>query len=134
MPVRGLDHVAITCIDPEATVDFYKRVLHATTHFEDLWRAGEIPVVLLQVGGSRLSIHSAEAPAEPHARVPMSGSGDICFRWDGPIVEAERMLLDQDVEIVLGPVDRPAADGKPGQSVYFRDPDGNLIELLTTDV
>lgn len=134
MPIRGLDHVAITCADPEATLEFYKRVLGATTHFEALWRAGEIPVVLLQVGQSRLSVHSAAAPAEPHARVPMPGSEDMCFRWDGTIIEAERMLLDQDVEIVLGPVDRPAADGKPGQSVYFRDPDGNLVELLTTDL
>ena len=134
MPVRGLDHVAITCVDPDATLAFYKRVLGAKTHFEDLWREGKIPVVLLQIGGSRLSVHSAEAPAEPHARVPMPGSEDMCFRWDGSIVEAERQLLDNDVEIVLGPVDRPAADGQPGQSIYFRDPDGNLVELLTTDL
>ena len=134
MPVRGLDHVALTCADPEATIEFYTRVLDAETHFEDLWREGRIPVVILQVGECRLSIHSAEAPAEPHARVPMAGSGDLCFRWDGTVVEAERQLLDRDVEIVLGPVDRPAADGSPAQSVYFRDPDGNLIELLTTDI
>jgi catechol 2,3-dioxygenase-like lactoylglutathione lyase family enzyme len=134
MPVRGLDHVAITCVDPEATLRFYKRVLGAETHLEDLWREGKIPVVLLQVGASRLSVHSAESPAEPHARVPMPGSEDMCFRWDGSIIDAERQLLDNDVEIVLGPVDRPAADGLPGQSVYFRDPDGNLVELLTTDV
>ncbi|MGI9432093.1 MAG: VOC family protein, partial [Myxococcota bacterium] len=59
MPIRGLDHVAITCADPQATMDFYKRVLGATTHFEDLWREGKIPVFLLQVGASRLSVHSA---------------------------------------------------------------------------
>ena len=134
MPVRGLDHIAITCVDPDATLEFYRRVLGAETHFEDLWRAGQIPVVLLQVGNSRMSVHSAESPAEPHARVPMPGSEDMCFRWDGSIIDAERMLLDNDVEIVLGPVERPAADGKLGQSIYFRDPDGNLVELLSTDV
>ena len=133
MPVRGLDHVAITCADPDATLEFYQRVLEAETHFEDLWRAGQIPVVLLQVGDSRLSIHSAESPAEPHARVPMPGSQDMCFRWDGSIIDAEGWLLENDVEIVLGPVDRSAADGQPGQSVYFRDPDGNLVELLATE-
>ncbi len=133
MPVRGLDHVAITCVDPDATLEFYRRVLGAETHFEDLWRAGQIPVVLLQVGDSRLSVHSAESPAEPHARVPMPGSEDMCFRWDGSIIDAERLLLENDVEIVLGPVDRPAADGKPGQSIYYRDPDGNLVELLATE-
>jgi catechol 2,3-dioxygenase-like lactoylglutathione lyase family enzyme len=133
MSIRGLDHVAITCADPERTLRFYKRVLGAESLFEDLWRSGAIPVVILQIGASRLSLHSAESPAEPHARVPMPGSQDMCFRWDGSVVDAERMLLDEDVEIVLGPVERPAADGNPGQSIYFRDPDGNLVELLTTE-
>lgn len=133
MGVRGLDHLAITVDDVERTLAFYRRVLGAEPLFEDLWRAGKIPVVLLQVGASRLSVHSVRAPAAPHARVPQPGSGDVCFRWDGPIDSAIAQLRECDVEIVLGPVPRPAADGKEGRSVYFRDPDGNLLELLTTD-
>ena len=54
-------------------------------------------------------------------------------RFDGPIADAEAMLQNADVEVELGPVARPAADGAAGQSIYFRDPDGNLVELLTTD-
>jgi catechol 2,3-dioxygenase-like lactoylglutathione lyase family enzyme len=134
MSVRGLDHVAITCADLEVTLEFYKRVLGAESHFEDLWREGKIPVVLLQVGASRLSVHDAASPAKPHAQVPTPGSEDMCFRWDGSIGEAEALLRSHDIEIVLGPVPRPAADGSPGESVYFRDPDGNLLELLTTDL
>jgi len=134
MPIRGLDHVAITCADIDATLEFYKRVLGASTHFEDLWREGKIPVVLLQVGESRLSVHAASSPAKPHALAPTPGSEDMCFRWDGPIAEAEALLRSKNVEIILGPVPRPAADGSPGESVYFRDPDGNLVELLTTDL
>jgi catechol 2,3-dioxygenase-like lactoylglutathione lyase family enzyme len=133
MPVRGLDHVAITCADVEATLDFYTRVLGATTLFEAEWRAGKIPVVLLQVGASRMSIHDAASPAKPHADAPTPGSEDVCFRFDGPIAEAEAMLAAQGVEVIEGPVPRPAADGTLGQSVYFRDPDGNLLELLSTD-
>jgi catechol 2,3-dioxygenase-like lactoylglutathione lyase family enzyme len=131
--VRGLDHLAITVEDVERTLAFYRSVLDAQPLFEDLWRAGRIPVVLLQVGASRLSVHSAGSPAEPHARVPLPGSEDFCFRWEGPIETAIAHLRERGVEIVLGPVPRPAADGAPGQSVYFRDPDGNLLELLTTD-
>jgi catechol 2,3-dioxygenase-like lactoylglutathione lyase family enzyme len=131
--VRGLDHLAITVDDVERTLAFYRRVLDAQPLFEELWRAGRIPVVLLQVGASRLSVHSAKAPAAPHARVPLPGSQDFCFRWDGPIESAEAHLRERGVEIALGPVPRPAADGAAGQSVYFRDPDGNLLELLTTD-
>lgn len=133
MPVRALDHVAITCADIDATLDFYKRVLGATTLYEAEWRAGKIPVVILQVGQSRMSIHSAATPAKPHARVPMPGSEDVCFRFDGSIDEAIALLEKNRVEIVDGPVPRPAADGKLGQSVYFRDPDGNLLEFLSTD-
>ncbi len=133
MGIRALDHVALTCADVEKTIEWYGRVLGATTHFEDLWRAGKIPVVILQVGGSRLSIHDAAAPASPRARVPTSGSGDICFRYDGPLDEARQMLIREGVEIIEGEGPRPAADGEIGYSVYFRDPDGNLLELLSTE-
>jgi catechol 2,3-dioxygenase-like lactoylglutathione lyase family enzyme len=133
MPVRGLDHLAITVADVDRTLRFYERVLGAESLYEDLFVAGKIPIVIMQVGASRLSIHPAAAPAEPHADAPMPGSADICFRFDGPVSAAEEMLRRAGVEIVLGPVDRPAADGRPGQSVFFRDPDQNLLELLTTD-
>ncbi len=92
MPVRGLDHLAITVADVEATLAFYKRVLGAASVFEDLWRAGKIPVVILQVGASRLSVHAAAAPAKPHALAPKPGSADVCFRWDGPLGEAAAQL------------------------------------------
>jgi len=133
MSVRGLDHLAITVADMDATLDFYKRVLGAHTHFEDLFRKGEIPVVLLQVGASRISVHQAASPAAPHALVPQPGSGDFCMRWDGPIEAAQEKLAAENVEVIEGPVPRPAADGRPGQSVYFRDPDGNLLELLSSE-
>lgn len=133
MGVRGLDHLAITVADVERTLEFYKRVLGATTHFEAQWREGKIPVVLLQVGASRLSVHDAATPAKPHAEAPTPGSGDYCFRWDGPISGAGEHLVGCGVEVIEGPVPRPAADGQVGQSVYFRDPDGNLLEFLTTD-
>ena len=133
MGVRGLDHLAITVRDIERTLEFYKRVLGATSHFEAQWREGKIPVVLLQVGESRLSVHDAASPARPHAEAPTPGSGDICFRWDGPIDAAAAQLAKCGVELTLGPVPRPAADGTAAQSIYFRDPDGNLLELLTTD-
>ena len=133
MSVRGLDHLAITVADMDVTLDFYKRVLGAHTHFEDLFRKGEIPVVLLQVGASRISVHQADSPAAPHALVPQPGSGDFCMRWDGPIEAAQEKLAAENVDVIEGPVPRPAADGRSGQSVYFRDPDGNLLELLSSD-
>ncbi len=132
MSISGLDHVAITVSDLDATLDFYRRVLDAEVLYEDLYRAGKIPIVILQVGASRLSVHPASKPASPHARRPTPGSADLCFRWGAPIAEAEKQLSARGVAIEEGPVPRPAADGSSGRSVYFRDPDGNLLELLST--
>jgi len=131
--IRHIDHVAITVADVDATLAFYRDVFGAEVLYEDLWRAGKIPVVLLQVGGSRLSVHDASAPAKPHARLPTPGSVDLCFRWDASVAEAEALLARHGIPVEEGPVARPAADGELGQSVYFRDPDGNLLELLSTE-
>jgi len=130
--VRGLDHVAISVGDVERTLDFYRRVLGAELLYEQAWRSGSIPVAILQVGASRLSVHDAAAPAEPRARRPTAGSADLCFRWDATPEAALAHLDALGVAVVEGPVPRPAADGDVGRSVYFRDPDGNLLELLST--
>jgi catechol 2,3-dioxygenase-like lactoylglutathione lyase family enzyme len=133
VPVAGFDHVAITVADVDATVAWYERVLDAEPLHYDLWLAGKLPIALLQVGASRLSVHPAEAPAAPHADAPTPGSADLCFRYDGPVAEILARLAAEGVTVVEGPVPRPASSGEPGASVYFRDPDGNLLELLTTD-
>jgi catechol 2,3-dioxygenase-like lactoylglutathione lyase family enzyme len=132
MPVRGLDHVAITVADVDATLDWYEQVLGAERLHYDLWKSGAIPVALLQVGQSRLSVHPAAAPALPAARQPTPGSADLCFRFDGPVDAIVATLANAGVAIEEGPVPRPAADGERGTSIYVRDPDGNLIEFLTT--
>jgi catechol 2,3-dioxygenase-like lactoylglutathione lyase family enzyme len=90
-------------------------------------------VALLQVGASRLSVHSAAAPAPPHAARPVTGSADLCFRYRGPVESMLAGLAAARVDVVEGPVDRPASNGVMGRSVYLRDPDGNLIELLTVE-
>lgn len=133
MPVRGIDHVAITVAEMEESLAFYTRVLGAELQYAELWRAGKLPVAILQLGDSRLSVHDAAKPASPHAATPLPGSQDLCFRWEGSLDDARRQLESQGVAIVEGPVPRPAADGVVGASIYFRDPDGNLLEFLSTD-
>jgi catechol 2,3-dioxygenase-like lactoylglutathione lyase family enzyme len=133
MPVVGFDHVAITVADVDATVDFYTRVLGAEPLMLDRWRSGELPVALMQVGGARMSVHPASAPVAPHADAPTPGSADLCFRYEGPVDEILATLAANDVAVADGPVPRPASNGARGTSVYFRDPDDNLLELLTLD-
>ncbi len=131
MPVVGFDHVAITVENVDATVDFYARVLGAEPLYLERWRAGELPVALLQIGASRMSVHPASAPVAPHAATPTPGSADLCFRYDGPVAEILATLEANGVPVEEGPVPRPASNGDRGTSVYFRDLDGNLLELLT---
>ena len=131
MPVAGFDHVAITVADVDVTIDFYRKVLGAELLLEDLWRAGKMPIALIAIGANRLSLHPAAAPARPHALAPTPGSADLCFRWEGTIAEAIAQLGANRVAVEEGPVPRPASNGERGESVYFRDPDGNLLELLT---
>ncbi len=133
VPVSGLDHVAITVADVDATIAWYQRVLDAEPLHLDLWQEGKLPIALLQVGAARLSVHPAAAPAAPHADTPTPGSADLCFRFDGPVAEILALLAAADVPVVDGPVARPASNGAMGASVYFRDLDGNLLELLTLD-
>ena len=131
MPVEGFDHVAITVADVDRTIEFYTRVLGAELCFAERWRSGEMPVAIIQVGGCRMSLHPAAAPAKPHALAPTPGSADLCFRWRGSMDDALRALSANGVAVVEGPVGRPASNGERGASVYFRDPDENLLELLT---
>ena len=130
--VEGLDHIAITVADPDATIDWYQRVLGAELLYADLWRTRAMPVAILQAGASRLSIHHAASPAAPHALVVTPGSADICFRVDGPIDDIANSLTEAGVPVIEGPVARPAATGTSGMSLYVRDPDGNLVEFLST--
>jgi catechol 2,3-dioxygenase-like lactoylglutathione lyase family enzyme len=133
MPVEGLDHVAITVADVEVTLDWFERALGAERLHHDLFISGAIPIALLQVGSSRLSIHPASAPAAPHALVPTPGSADLCFRWSGSVEDAAAAMAAAGVDVIEGPVPRPASSGVMGRSLYCRDPDDNLVELLTVD-
>jgi catechol 2,3-dioxygenase-like lactoylglutathione lyase family enzyme len=132
--IKGFDHVAITVGDVERTFTWYRDVLGAGVLYEHEWREGKIPVVSLQIGAHRINVHAAAAPASPHADAPTPGSADLCFRWLGTAAAAARLLAASDVAVIEGPVPRSSADGARGESVYFRDPDGNLLELLCTDV
>ena len=58
------------------------------------------------------------------------GGSDLGFEWPGPIAEAEAHLERHWVAVELGPVRRFGLRGM-GMSVYFRDPDGSLLELIS---
>ncbi len=82
----------------------------------------------LQFGQQKINLHEVGKEFEPKAMRPTSGSGDICFITQLPLKEVIEHMRSQGVEIVEGPVKRTGAIG-PIESVYMRDPDGNLVEV-----
>jgi len=131
--VAGIDHVAITVSDVEATCAFYRELFGARTVL-DYAQDGKTLVRQIAIGDAQLSIHQAGNGISLVAKRPTVGAVDLCLRWNGRIEEAVALLRGRGLEIIEGPAPRRTADGLPGQSVYFRDPDGNLLELMAADL
>lgn len=130
--ILGIDHVAFAAHDLEATCAFYDRLFGARTH-SDYAPAGKSLVRQIGLGGALLSIHQAGNGLELVARQPNAGGADICLRWSGNIESAMDLLRAHEITIVDGPSPRRTADGLPALSIYFRDLDGNLLELMAAD-
>ena len=132
IPIEGIDHIVVMASDIERSLDFYKGVLGGETIFEKAFRQGKIAVLPVRVGKAVINLQRLDDPAYIVANRLEAGTVDLCFRWGTTIQEAINWLKEKGIEIIEGPVPRPAANGVWGKSIYFRDPDGNLLELLTT--
>jgi catechol 2,3-dioxygenase-like lactoylglutathione lyase family enzyme len=86
------------------------------------------PARALHFGRQKINLHLAGKEFEPKALYPTPGSGDLCFITQTPMHEVIVHLRASHVAIVEGPAPQTGALG-PMESVYFRDPDGNLIEV-----
>ncbi|WP_309719300.1 VOC family protein [Armatimonas sp.] len=117
-----LDHLVLTVAGIPSTVAFYERVLGMEPQ---TFGAGR---VALRFGDQKINLHQAGREREPKATLPTPGSADLCFLTDTPLTEIAAHLTHCAVEILEGPVARTGATG-PILSLYFRDPDGNLIEI-----
>ena len=130
--ILGIDHVAITVADLEASCAFYDRLFGARVVAE--YTAGtRVLVRQITVGAALLSLHQEGNGVTLVARKPTTGAADVCFRWGGTIASAVDRLKAHAIPLVDGPSPRRTSDGRPSQSVYFRDPDGNLLELMAAD-
>jgi catechol 2,3-dioxygenase-like lactoylglutathione lyase family enzyme len=120
--IVGIDHFVLTVASLEATCAFYQRVLG----FERIDTAGR-PTALV-FGNQKINVHEVHRTFEPKAKSPTPGSGDFCLITDRPLDEIRAHLEANGVVMELGPVERVGARG-PMLSVYFRDPDDNLVEV-----
>ncbi len=120
--IRSIDHFVITVADLAATLAFYETVLGLTRLIEP-----DRPAALL-FGTQKINVHQADRTFEPKARQPTRGAADFCLVADRPLPEIQAHLARHGVAIELGPVPRTGARGAMN-SIYFRDPDGNLVEV-----
>ena len=122
MKIVSLDHLVLTVASIEATCAFYTVVMGMTVEtFAEGRKA-------LHFGDQKINLHLAGHEFEPKADTPVPGSGDLCFITQTPILEVVDTLKTHKVSIIAGPVPRTGAIGDL-ISVYFRGPDGNLIEV-----
>lgn len=126
MKVTALDHLVLTVADVAATCAFYQAVMGMEV--EEFHPADGSVRFALTFGAQKINLHQAGAEFEPKATHVQAGSGDLCFLSDATVSEWIAHLEAQGVEIEDGPVPRTGATG-PLVSVYFRDLDGNLIEV-----
>ncbi|MGD8230924.1 VOC family protein [Vibrio sp. TRT 1302] len=117
--ISHIDHIVLTVTDIERSVDFYKRVLQ----MEELTFANGRKAV--KFGQQKINLQLLGQEPRNLARV---GSGDLCLISHWSLDEVVRHLEAQGIEIIEGPVEKSGAQG-PIQSVYFLDPDSNLIEV-----
>lgn len=122
MDIERLDHFVLTVADIQRTVEFYTSILGMQAKTFGDGR------VALHYGQQKINLHLKGHEIEPKAQHAVCGSADLCFITSTPIDEVLRELKEKQVDIIDGVVPRTGALG-PIKSIYFRDPDGNLIEV-----
>ncbi|MBE9065861.1 VOC family protein [Leptolyngbya cf. ectocarpi LEGE 11479] len=122
MKINKIDHIVMTVNSIDVTCEFYLRALGM-----DIITFGESRTAL-SFGAQRFNLHEIDKEYEPKAHMPTPGSIDLCLITETPIDEVVSHLASVNVEVLEGPIKRTGATG-PIISLYFRDPDQNLIEI-----
>jgi len=122
MNITNIDHIVLTDRDIDRTVQFYEAALGMSIEKFDEGR------VSLKFGSQKINLHKKDHEIEPKANNPVPGSADLCFITDTELDDAMEHVRKKGIEILSGPVTRTGATGAIS-SFYFRDPDGNLIEV-----
>jgi peroxiredoxin/catechol 2,3-dioxygenase-like lactoylglutathione lyase family enzyme len=124
MPAVTLDHCVIHVSDWERSNAFYTTVMGAELIARPVGYA-------YRFGDRQLNVHGPGVKPAEVARLPVApGNSDLCFEWNGPITDAIRHLESRGIAVEAGPMQRFGAKGA-GTSVYFRDPDGSLMEFIS---
>ena len=122
MNLQHIDHIAITVKDVEKSIDWYKNVLGMERRYEDVW--GLMPAIVA-VGATSIALFpDSENEVNPH---PL-GFRHIAFRTDREgFTSAQSELLSKSIPFNF-------EDHEASHSIYFKDPDGYLLEITTYEI
>jgi catechol 2,3-dioxygenase-like lactoylglutathione lyase family enzyme len=136
MPIEDIDHVALPTSRPEEMLEFYLGLGFSGPSLDE-WQRSRSAFFSLALGDTKLNVHAPNLWNDPamtlRAPAAVPGCADLCFRWSGTIEEVCSLLASVGAPIEEGPVARRGGreGGRAnGMSVYTRDPDGNLVELI----
>ncbi|WP_321469511.1 VOC family protein [Halarcobacter sp.] len=120
--IKSLDHLVLTVKDIDKTVEFYTNILGMEKEIFKETR------VALKFGHQKINLHQLGNEFEPKAQNVKEGGSDLCFITETSVEEFKKHIEDNKIEVIEGPVKRTGAMGEIN-SIYLRDPDGNLIEI-----
>ncbi|QKF80527.1 VOC family protein [Halarcobacter ebronensis] len=120
--VNSIDHIVLTVKDIQKSVEFYTNILGMK---EEIFKGNR---VALKFGHQKINLHELGNEFEPKAQNVKEGSADLCFITQMSVLEFKNHIESFGIEIIEGPIKRTGANGEIN-SIYLRDPDGNLIEV-----
>lgn len=123
MKIKNIDHIVIPVSDIDASLHFYTEILEMEACVNQQRYA-------VKFGNQKINLHVGKAQFLPAAQHPTFGSTDICLLAEGNIEELKTEIESKGIKIEMGIVERQGAQGAI-HSIYFRDPDDNLIEVST---
>ncbi|MEE2932054.1 MAG: VOC family protein [Pseudomonadota bacterium] len=127
MEIHRIDHFVLTARDVDTICEFYERVLGMTVKTFGEGRKA------LYFGSQKINVHPPVGTGPSHrAGKPAIGGSDFCLITKDSMADVAKHLKSEGVCIELGPDKRSGAIGSI-TSIYFRDPDGNLVEISNYD-
>ena len=132
--VNSIDHLVLTVKSIDISVEFYSKVLGMQ---KELFKGNRValkfghharPDGSKSLHGQKINLHELGNEFEPKAKNIKEGSADLCFITQNSVLEFKKHIESLGVEIIEGPIKRTGANGEIN-SIYLRDPDGNLIEV-----
>lgn len=122
MKIERIDHIVLTVRDVERSCAFYSEVLGMEIITFGNGRKA------VRFGEQKINLHPFPPDAKLVAAHPTPGSADLCLITYQTLSSVKQHLEKHGVDIIDGPIERAGAQGSIN-SFYFRDPDGNLIEV-----